>query len=73
MSFCYFISGKGIYSLSFGTLSKFPLSQSDLACSIRFFEFETKFHQIYLSVSNAFPPISISLAFSFAVIEISSS
>ena len=39
-------SGSGMNSVSSGTASKRPAFQSCLACSIRSFEEDTKFHQM---------------------------
>jgi hypothetical protein len=41
-----------------GTFGKRPSFQSSLACSIRSFELETKFHQMCRSPSSGAPPKS---------------
>lgn len=51
-------SGSGINSSSPSTVPKRPSDQSDLACSIRSFEVDTKFHQICRGPSDE-PPITM--------------
>src|SRR5581483_5968367 len=52
-------SGSGMNSGSPGTLAKRPSFQSALARSMRSFEEETKFHQIWRGPSSGAPPSSI--------------
>src|ERR1700712_3869892 len=64
-------SGNGMNSLlSFGGSTIRPFFQSALACSIRSFRDDTKFHQIKRSPSDS-PPSSITVDFSVAVITAS--
>src|SRR5258705_551225 len=49
-------SGSGMNSLSPGTASKRPAFQSALACSMRSWREETKFHQMWRGAAPAAPP-----------------
>jgi hypothetical protein len=52
-------SGCGMNSVSPGAGSNRPACQSSFACSIRSFELETKFHQMWRLPSIGSPPSSI--------------
>ena len=60
-------TGSGMNSVSPGTAGNRPSFQSALACSIRSFELETKFHQMCRGPSIGSPPRTISRASEIAL------